>query len=119
MGNSSSSASEPEQGPTVVRTCRSRKRPLKNAREKRRRADIKTKLTELYNLIRVHSDAEAKGLQVPQSGTEHTTSKPRDIPNKKDILTDAIKFIEDLDEQLVGLRIRNKRLRSANNAHEI
>merc|ERR1712032_1197772 len=50
--------------PTKKRCRNSRKRPFKNVRERRRRAEIKTKFEELHNAIASATPQSAKGLLI-------------------------------------------------------
>merc|ERR1711937_129302 len=112
--------------PTIERTrkpngtsrVRIRKRPLKNVREKRRRAEIKSKYEQLYNLCQ--ENVAAKGLLIPLSGTQSNRRKRSNSlkknRHKMDILSDVIKSMEILDQELVELRNRNKKLKSATTA---
>jgi len=78
-----------------------KKRPFKNVREKRRRAEIKSKYTQLYELCQ--SNAEAKGLLIPISRAKN--------PQKMNILCDAVKTMEAMQKELADLRARNKKLK--------
>merc|ERR1711937_168236 len=108
--------------PTIERSRKSngttrvriRKRPLKNVREKRRRAEIKDKYEQLYNLCQ--NSVDAKGLLIPLSSNDNRRRKKnsqKKNPHKMDILSDVIKSMEILDKELVELRQRNKKLKSA------
>lgn len=108
--------------PTIGRTRKSsgntrvriRKRPWKNVREKRRRAEIKDKYEQLYNLCQ--NSVDAKGLRIPLSGSDNRSKKKNSQKknrHKMDILSDVVKSMEILDKQLIELRNRNKKLKSA------
>lgn len=93
---------------------RIRKRPLKNVREKRRRAEIKDKYEQLYNLCQ--NSVDAKGLLIPLSSNDNRRKKKNSQKknrHKMDILSDVIKSMEVLDKSLIELRRRNKKLKSA------
>ena len=92
---------------------RIRKRPLKNVREKRRRAEIKEKYEQLHKLCQFN--VGAKGLSIPLSGNEVNRRKKNAEKNrhKMDILSDVIKSMETMDKELIELRTHNKKLKSS------
>ena len=95
-----------------------RNRPYKNVRERRRRADMKNKFMQLYNLccskavapLISQSGGEATGLLIPISGGAPLTLLNQE-PSKVDILGEAINAFEALDKELSGLRSRNRELK--------
>jgi len=98
-----------------------RNRPFKNVRERRRRADMKNKFMQLYNLccskavapLTSCSGAEATGLLIPISGVAAHLALVNQEPSKVDILGDAISAFEALDKELSDLRTRNRELKMA------
>jgi len=86
---------------TSAKPRQRKKRPFKNVREKRRRAEIKSKYTQLYELCQ--SNAEAKGLLIPISRAKN--------PQKMNILCDAVKTMEAMQKELAELKARNKKLK--------
>lgn len=100
-----------------------RNRPFKNVRERRRRANMKNKFMQLYNLccskavapLTSNSAVEATGLLIPISGGGGAPlALVNQEPSKVEILGDAIKAFEALDKELSDLRTRNRELRMAN-----
>merc|ERR1719421_2174426 len=101
---------------TRKRVRRDRARPLKNVRERRRRADLKSKFMQLHNLCcskKITSIApklnspEATGLQIPIAHTHshadhyggvHTVANQE--PSKVGILAQAIQTFQTLDKKL-------------------
>lgn len=96
---------------------RFRERPFKNARERRRRAELKTKFRQIYNIVKIiasQESVEAKGLIVPTSGSEediNAKDTKGGSPCKLEILDDTIKSLQILREKLCALRTRNKELK--------
>jgi len=90
---------------------KSRKRPYKNIREKRRRASIASKLTELHAVC--ISDAVTSIVPRPRA-KEPIVPPEADKPCKMDILCDSIRILEAMDKELMKLRARNKELNMCN-----
>lgn len=86
-----------------------RKRPFKNVREKRRRDTIKVKYDELYNLCQ---DIESKTVIMPALRSEDDPNKSKKSRQKLEILGDVFSLMEKMEQELTGLRARNKRLKS-------
>lgn len=103
---------------TVAGTS-SRNRPFKNVRERRRRAQMRNKFMQLYNLccskvvtsVVATPSAEATGLLIPISGhgAAHTLVNE---PSKVEVLVEAIQAFEALDKELTDLRARNSQLKA-------
>lgn len=110
---------QPKKRKAETPQSKSRKRPYKNVREKRRRASIKGKLTELHAVC--ISDAvtsivprpRAKELIIPFEGSDVDKAGTQK-PCKMDILRDSIRILEAMDKELIKLRARNKELRMRN-----
>jgi len=83
---------------------KSRKRPYKNIREKRRRASIASKLTELHAVC--ISDAVTSIVPRPRAKELIEADKPC----KMDILRDSIRILEAMGKELIQLRAQNKEL---------
>lgn len=89
-----------------------KKRPFKALREKRRRAEIRNKYTQLRDLCQ--SSAEATGLLTAISGSEggkKKRSKKSKNPEKVDILIAGFETLQALGQELVELKSHNERLR--------
>ena len=89
--------------------CKSRKRPYKNAREKRRRASIKDKLTELHAVC--ISNAFTSIVPFEQSDVGKAGTRK---PSQMDILCDSIRIFKAMNKELIQLRARNNELRMRN-----
>merc|ERR1712032_912123 len=101
--------------PTKKRCRISRKRPFKNVRERRRRAEIKTKFVELHNAIASatsQSICGAKRLLIAISENKDADKSTKQKPCKMEILGEAIESLEALNRELTELRARNTALKS-------
>jgi len=87
---------------------RCRKRPFKNVRERRRRAEIKDKLEELDDLC--SSDAVTSIVPRPSAAVGLFMREPNKL-RKVDILCDGIHMLEAMDKELTKLRARNRELK--------
>lgn len=95
-----------------------RTRPLKNVRERRRRAHMRGKFMQLYNLccskmvtsIIPAPSTEATGLLIPISGHGGAHTLVNNEPSKVEVLVEAIQALEAFDKELTDLKTRNREL---------
>jgi len=112
--NGASAAPKSAQESDVGAKRRPNNRPFKSVREKRRRRDLKNTLMELHRVCQ--SAAKLKGQQISTTESVNATKKRKRrhkrMPNKVQILEDAVKSIAVLHNELTVLRIRNERLKT-------